>query len=137
VKKAIRVISVILLKFVTKKPGIKNNTMVSIDAFRTMALSFPGAEEAPHFEKTSFRINKKIFATLNVPENRICIKLSAIDQSVFCLYDKTVIYPVPNKWGSQGWTLVNLGKIKKIMLKDALTSAYNEVATKVKPSKKR
>jgi predicted DNA-binding protein (MmcQ/YjbR family) len=102
--------------------------MVSIDTFRAMALSLPGTEEAPHFEKTSFRINKKIFATLNVAENRICIKLSPIDQSVFCLYDKTVIYPVPNKWGTQGWTLVNLAKIKKAMLKDALTTAYNEVA---------
>jgi predicted DNA-binding protein (MmcQ/YjbR family) len=102
--------------------------MVSIETFRTMALAFPGVEEAPHFEKTSFRISGKIFATLNVPENRICIKLSPIDQSVFCQYDKTVIYPVPNKWGTQGWTLVSLGKIRKPMLKDALTTAYNEVA---------
>jgi predicted DNA-binding protein (MmcQ/YjbR family) len=102
--------------------------MVSIDTFRAIALSFVGVEETPHFEKPSFRVNKKIFATLNIPENRICIKLSPIDQSVFCLYDKTIIYPVPNKWGIQGWTLVSLGKIKKTMLKDALATAYNEVA---------
>jgi hypothetical protein len=106
--------------------------MVSIDTFRAMALSFTGVEEATHFEKPSFRVNKKIFATLNIPENSICIKLSPIDQSVFCLYDKTIIYPVPNKWGTQGWTLINLGKIKKIMLRDALITAYNEVAVKKK-----
>ena len=37
--------------------------MVSIDTFRKLALSFPEATEEPHFEKTSFRVKKKIFAT--------------------------------------------------------------------------
>ncbi len=109
--------------------------MVSIDTFRKMALALPDAEEAPHFEKTSFRIHKKIFVTLNEGENRCCVKLSPIDQSVFCLYDKTVIYPVPNKWGTLGWTLINLANVKKTMLKDALTTAYNEVASKIKVKK--
>jgi hypothetical protein len=123
---------------VTGKPGIKKNyTMVSIETFRTMALSLPDADEVPHFEKPSFRIYKKIFATLNVAENRCCIKLSPIDQSVFCLYDKTVIFPVPNKWGTQGWTLINLAKVKKAMLKDALETAYKEVASKIKIKKPR
>jgi predicted DNA-binding protein (MmcQ/YjbR family) len=110
--------------------------MVSIETFRTMALSFAFVDEAPHFEKTSFRIHKKIFATLNVAENRCCVKLSPVDQSVFCLYDKTVIYPVPNKWGTQGWTLINLAKVKKTMLKDALETAYNEVASTIKVKKR-
>jgi hypothetical protein len=106
--------------------------MVNIEAFRKMALSFPDVIEAPHFEKTSFRIHKKIFATLNVSEKRCCVKFSPIDQSVFCLYDKTVIYPVPNKWGTQGWTLINLTNVKKTMLQDALETSYNEVASKIK-----
>ena len=37
--------------------------MVTIDIFRKLALSFPEATEGPHFEKTSFRGKKKIFAT--------------------------------------------------------------------------
>lgn len=36
--------------------------MVSIDAFRKLALSFPGATEEFHFEKVSFRLKKKIFS---------------------------------------------------------------------------
>ena len=67
--------------------------MVSFKTFREMALSFPESSELPHFENTSFRIGKKIFATLNERENRACLKLSEIDQSVFCSFDKTVIYP--------------------------------------------
>lgn len=104
--------------------------MPTITDFKTLALSFPEVIELPHFEKTSFRVNKKIFATLNEKEKRACIRLSLTDQSVFCAFDTTIIYPVPNKWGKQGWTLISLAKIKKAMLKDALAQAYAFVAVK-------
>jgi predicted DNA-binding protein (MmcQ/YjbR family) len=102
--------------------------MVAIKTFKQLALSFPGTEEQPHFEKTSFRVKKKIFATHATDSHIICVKLSEIDQSVFCAFDKTIIYPVDNKWGKQGWTLVDLKKVHKTMLKDILTTAYHEVA---------
>jgi hypothetical protein len=35
-------------------------------------------------------------------------KLTTIDQSVFCAFDQTIIYPVEGSWGKQGWTMVNL-----------------------------
>ncbi len=104
--------------------------MVTIETFREIALSFPQAEELPHFEKTSFRVKKKIFATLSPESTKACIKLSEVDQSVFCSFDKTIIYPVDNNWGKQGWTFFELKKIRKDMLKDALTTAYTEVALK-------
>mgnify|MGYP003577946137 CR=1 FL=1 len=44
--------------------------MVSIETFRELAMSFPNATEEPHFEKTSFRINKKIFATFDEKKKR-------------------------------------------------------------------
>jgi len=97
--------------------------MVSINAFREIALSFPGTTEQPHFDKTSFRSKKKIFATLSEKTKIACLKFSELDQSVFCAFDKTIIYPVPNKWGKQGWTFIDLKKIKKGMLKDALMTA--------------
>jgi predicted DNA-binding protein (MmcQ/YjbR family) len=87
--------------------------MVTTDTCRTMAMALPGAAAAPHFDKESFKVNGKIFATLNVAESRACVKLSPIDQSVFCQYDKEVMWPVPNKWGTYGWTLINLKKVKK------------------------
>jgi predicted DNA-binding protein (MmcQ/YjbR family) len=104
--------------------------MVDEKTFKQLALSFPGAEEQPHFEKTSFRVKKKIFATHTADSHIICVKLSEIDQSVFCAFDKTIIYPVDNKWGKQGWTLVDLKKIRKEMLVDVITTAYNEVSKK-------
>lgn len=105
--------------------------MVSIDTFRKMALSFPETTEVPHFEKTSFRVKKKIFATYDEKHNKACLKLSEIDQDVFSTINKTAIYPVPNKWGKQGWTFVQLDKLDNNILKDALTTAYCEVAPKI------
>jgi len=104
--------------------------MVSINAFKKLALSFPEVSEQAHFENTSFRIKQKIFASLAEPVKRACLKLSVIDQSSFCAFDDTVIYPVPNKWGKQGWTFIELRSVKKEMLADALTTAYCEVAPK-------
>ena len=104
--------------------------MVNIETFRKLALSFPDAEEQPHFHLASFRIKKKIFATLWEKENRAMVKLSLIDQSVFCSYDTTTFFPVPSGWGSKGATFVALNKVRKDMLKDALATAYNGIATK-------
>jgi predicted DNA-binding protein (MmcQ/YjbR family) len=103
--------------------------MVDIKTFKQLALSFSGVEEQPHFEKASFRVKKKIFATLATESQLVCVKLSEVDQSVFCAFDKTIIYPVNNKWGKQGWTLVDLKKVRKDMLKDLLTTAYNGVVS--------
>lgn len=56
------------------------------------------------------------------------LKLSLVDQSVFCSYDNTVFFPVPGYWGRNGATFVELEKVKKNIFKDALTTAYNGVA---------
>ena len=104
--------------------------MVDVETCRQVALSFPETTEQPHFEKISFRVGKKIFTTLDTKNHQVCIKLSEIDQDLFSVFDKTAVFPVPNKWGKQGWTLINLKKIKKEMLKDAITCAYCGVAPK-------
>lgn len=104
--------------------------MVSIDTFRKLALSFPEATEEPHFEKTSFRVKKKIFATYDELKKRACIKLSEIDQNVFSAADKSIVFPVDNKWGKQGWTLIEMKKVHKDLFIDALKTAYCEVAPK-------
>jgi len=101
--------------------------MVSFNTFRQLALSFPETSEQPHFEKSSFRVCKKIFATYDKNNHRACIKLSEADQDIFSLFDNTIIYPVPNKWGKQGWTNIELNRVKKEMFKDALTTSYYEV----------
>jgi len=102
--------------------------MVSIDKVRELALSFPATDEHPHFERKAFRVKKKIFATLLEKNKTLNVKLTPVDQSVFCSFDKTVIYPVPGGWGRMGMTTIELKKVKTSMLKDALTTAYCTVA---------
>jgi len=99
-------------------------------AFRKLALSFEASVELPHFEKTSFRVAGKIFATLDTAAARACLKFSEEEQALFCSYNKAVIFPVPNKWGKQGWTLVELKKISAPLLKEALKASYCCVAPK-------
>jgi predicted DNA-binding protein (MmcQ/YjbR family) len=104
--------------------------MATIQTFRQLALSLPETSEQPHFERTSFRVAKKIFATLDEKSGLACVKLTETDQDVFSAYDRTVIFPVPNKWGKQGWTNIDLKKVRKDMLTDVLTTAYCTVAPK-------
>ena len=102
--------------------------MVTKATFRKLALSLPEATEAPHHEITSFRVSKKIFATLNSKENRATILLSPRDQDLFCVFDINVMFPVPNKWGKHGWTHINLKTVPREMCSDALEAAYRQVA---------
>ena len=105
--------------------------MITTQQVREIALSLDEVEELPHFEKASFRVNKKIFATLNGKHNRATLKLSENDQYVFSLYgDKTIVHPVPNKWDKLGWTNFNLDNLDEAFFKDALIVAYCEVAPK-------
>ena len=102
--------------------------MPTPDHVRQLALSLPETTEQPHFEKSAFKVGKKIFATLNAPQQRATIKLSANDQDLFTIYDPTIIYTVPNKWGKHGWTHIDLTRVPEEMLHDALVAAYCEVA---------
>jgi hypothetical protein len=90
--------------------------MVNIETFRQLAFSLPEVTEAPHFEKTSFRVNKKIFATLDVKNSTACVKLSAIDQDVFLAFDNTVIYPVLTNGANRGGLSLTCKQCVKICL---------------------
>lgn len=98
--------------------------MVSLKTVRRLALSFPETDEHPHYHLKAFRVKKKIFATLDEKLKRVMVKLSLADQSVFCVFDSSVIYPVPRGWGKKGATYIELTKVKNAMLKDAITTAY-------------
>ncbi|HEY2722841.1 MAG TPA: MmcQ/YjbR family DNA-binding protein [Chitinophagaceae bacterium] len=101
--------------------------MVNISAARQIALALPETEEYMHFNLPAFKVRKKIFATIHEDKNFMMVKLSLIDQSVFCMIDKDIIFPVPGGWGKNGATFINLKKVKKNLLKDALASAWKNV----------
>ena len=103
--------------------------MATFGTLEKIILNFPEVTVEPHFEKISFRIKKKIFATYDEKNNKVTVKLTEIDQDDFSSLSPN-IYPVDNKWGKQGWTFIELGEINQDLLTKTLTSAYCEVAPK-------
>lgn len=99
-------------------------------------MSLPDVTEQPHFEKISFRIKGKIFLTLDLSTNRGCVKLTEKDQDLFSVFDKTIVYPVPNKWGQKGYTFVDLGRIPPETMVDLIRTSYSLVAPKKLDRKK-
>ena len=101
---------------------------MTISEARKLALALPGVEEKSHFNQPDFRVKGKIFAVLHAERNEIMVKLSIIDQSVFCAIDKNVIFPVPGGWGRKGATLISLKKVRRSIFLDALTTAWKTTA---------
>ncbi len=87
--------------------------MINAKTFRQLALAFPETVELPHFEKASFRVNKRIFATLTEEQQLGMIILSPEEQYVYCKFDPASFAPVPGKWGLKGCTHVHLKLVKK------------------------
>lgn len=102
--------------------------MITGEMFQEMARSFPGTEQAPHFERTGFKITgKRMFATHLAKDNTATIFLTPEEQAVFCKINTQNIYPVPNKWGEKGATIFKLDKLPKEIVLEALLSAYKQV----------
>jgi hypothetical protein len=98
--------------------------MVTPEEARSIALSFEGTSEKPHFHRTAFTVNQKIFATLTAKEEILNLMFDIQTQFIFCPPESDVIYPVPNKWGLKGATTINLKKANKKLVKSALAEAY-------------
>ena len=103
--------------------------MVSLDEAKKSALALPEVEEKSHFDKPDFRVKNKIFAVIHEDKGYVMVKLTTIDQNVFCSFDKEVMFPLPGGWGRGGATFVNLKKVRKSMFIDALTTAWKAAAS--------
>lgn len=100
--------------------------MVSANTFRKIALALPDTIEQPHFEKPAFKAGRKrIYCTLSEKDGTAVVRLSDVDQSVYCDVDPKMIYPVPNKWAKHGWTVIELKRIPVELLKEILRKAYD------------
>jgi len=110
---------------------------MTVAGFKNIVLSFPGTEENPHFERRAFKVTgKRIFATLLEADQTVNIPLRLEEQKAFCSLDKAHIFPVPNKWGLQGWTTFEIKHLDEAIMQEALTSAYSDVM-QPKPKRKR
>jgi hypothetical protein len=98
------------------------------DEFRAIALALPEAVEQPHFDRPSFRVRKRIFATLHPAEGRAVLKLSRLAQEALVASDPQTFALTP--WAHQGWTSVNLERVEAAELRELIAEAWAEVAPK-------
>lgn len=90
---------------------------------RKLALSLEGTTEHPHFERAAFKV-RRIYATLAGDGKSFNLKLTPEEQEFKTMLAPEVFTPIPNKWGTSGWTTVDLKVIGKAELKAALEMAW-------------
>lgn len=109
--------------------------MITGEQFFDLALSFPGTETLPHFDRIGFKVSgRRMFTTYLEKDNTANIFLTPIEQKLFCKMGKPAIYPVPNKWGEKGATTFDLNTVDLNLVREALFSAYNNI---LKPDRKK
>ncbi len=108
--------------------------MVDLEQAHEILSSMTNVVEVPHFDKPAYKINGKIFATFNIENKWVTLKLTPEQQVIYC--EDTSFYPVPNKWGVYGWTHVDLNRVRKSAFIEAIETAYNNIIAE-KPKRKR
>ncbi len=108
---------------------------VTVAKFKELALSFEGTEEAPHFDRTAFKA-RRIFATLAGDGKTANIRFTPEEQEHKCNLYPEAFSPIPNKWGAQGWTVLELKKLNAAELKTALEAAWTEAQRKKRGTEK-
>lgn len=98
------------------------------EEFRALALTFPEAVEASHFETADFRVRNKIFATLREADGRAVLKLSPDEQQLVMATSPGLFEPVKGSWGQKGWTRVVLNRADAETVRHAMGMAWRSVA---------
>ncbi|MCF8503532.1 MAG: MmcQ/YjbR family DNA-binding protein [Caulobacter sp.] len=100
---------------------------------RTLALSLPEALEHPHFDRASFRVRGKIFATLPpVGEDgvqKVVLKLPVLVKESLQQTDAGAVVSLGN-WDKGGWTQLDIGRMDGEKLADLVRLAWRQIAPK-------
>ncbi len=108
---------------------------MTADAFRKIALGFPGAVEAEHMHHPDFRHKGKIFATLDYPDvGWGMVKLTAAQQKSFVEKAPSVFALSSGAWGRNGSTLIRLESANKSEVRAALGAAFKNLDAPKKKS---
>lgn len=96
---------------------------------RDLVLALPGVSEHDHFGKGAYRVPgpkgkpSRIFMTLWAEEHRAVFMLTVEQQTDLHARHPRVYFPVPNKWGQQGATFVELAKATEKVFREGLDLA--------------
>ncbi|NBB16909.1 MmcQ/YjbR family DNA-binding protein [Caulobacter sp. SLTY] len=100
------------------------------DDIRALALSLPLAEEQPHFDRASFRVKGKIFATLPPGGEQLVLKILPEIKESLKQSDPEAVIPLPGGWDRGGWTLLDIERMDDEKLANLIRLAWRQVAPK-------
>jgi len=103
---------------------------MTADEFRALALELPEAVESEHMGHPDFRVRKKIFATLGPDETWGMVKLTPEQQAMFVRTEPKAFQPIKGGWGLRGATQVILKSAREPGVRQALLTAWRNVAPK-------
>ncbi|MHA7900431.1 MAG: MmcQ/YjbR family DNA-binding protein [Henriciella sp.] len=104
---------------------------MTVDEFRSLALSLPKAIEKPHFERASFRVDAprgKTIATLLETDATANVFLTVEEQDMLISAEPHIFSKVPNKWGDQGATTITLASVDEVTALSALKMSWRHAA---------
>ena len=97
---------------------------------RALALSLPAAEELPHFDRASFRVRGKIFATLPPGGELVVLMLPVLVKESVVQTDPEAHVPLPGAWERGGSTQLRIRSMDRQKLADLVRLAWREKAPK-------
>jgi hypothetical protein len=109
--------------------------MIEPEVVRELALSLEGSEERDHCGIPSFRY-RVIYATLWIEERYVHLMLTPEMQHELVRDAPEIFSQVPNKWGLNGATRVNLNTVTREEMMAVLKLAWELAKPKPKISKR-
>jgi hypothetical protein len=100
-------------------------------AFRKLALSLAGVTEQPHFERTSFRVGKKIVATMTSDGREAMTRVAPRDKLYRLLREQPDVF-----FSHKGWTArlgavgIRLAKADAKLIAELLGECHQKVSSK-------
>jgi hypothetical protein len=102
---------------------------MTVSGFRRIALALSDVVEGAHMGHPDFRVQNRIFATIQVDPRYGMVSLTPDQQACFVRDHPETFAPVNGAWGRGGATTVTLAVAKEEAVGEAMTLAWqNRVA---------
>jgi len=99
---------------------------MTIDDFRRIALSMPGAEELSGLGYPNFCSGRNSFATIE--DSTVVLRLTRDQQATFTATAPEIFRPASSGWGRLGRTIVRLEAADEATLRVAVATAWRNAA---------
>jgi hypothetical protein len=100
-------------------------------AFRKLALSLPEAREEPHFRRASFRVGKKIFATMEPDGSEAMVRVRPLERVQDLLSARPEVFLDYGGWTWRNGALgIRLRKADAKLIRELVLDAWRRIAPK-------